>query len=86
MYWPADSALRAMQIVQNMMAKQSALEGMITTEDMRMDGVYRPEANDPGLANAEATAWYELHLIEKEHYDDRVRTQATALLNWSAGS
>lgn len=82
LHWPSDSALHTIQLVQNMLIKQPALEGMLTTEDMRMDGVYRPEANDPGLTNAEATAWYELHLLEHSHHDDRVRQQARALLNW----
>lgn len=85
LHWPSDSALAAIQLVQNLLAKQSALEGMLTTEDMRMDGVFKPEAEDPGLANAEATAWYELHLLHREHYDDRVRQQAAALLNWQTG-
>jgi nucleolar complex protein 3 len=56
---------------------------MLRSEDRRRDGVYRYEVDQEGLANTEATVWWELALLEQRHYDEEVRAEANRLSRWS---
>lgn len=56
---------------------------MLRSEDRRRDGIYHYETDQEGLANTEATAWYELALLEQRHYDEEVRAEANRLSRWS---
>ena len=52
----------------------------IASEDRTVDGVYRPEAGDPQVANAFASSAFELFVLAGEHVDPRVRKAAARLL------
>ena len=80
--WPRKSAMRAIELVGKMLAKDSTLEGMLTTEDLQTNGVYQGEVDNPNLANANCTVWWELVQLSSVHYDESVRTLATSLSNW----
>ncbi|ORX40518.1 CBF/Mak21 family-domain-containing protein [Kockovaella imperatae] len=76
---PPQSALKALEIVRTMMIKESKLEGMLDTEERMFDGVYKPELDDPQLTNPLATSLWEVEVLAKEHWDRRVRTEASKL-------
>ena len=64
------------------MAREPRLEALLSTEDRTVDGVYRPDVEDPQLSNPFATSAYELHLLQTAHIDVRVREAAADLANY----
>ncbi|KAI9458484.1 nucleolar complex-associated protein 3 [Russula earlei] len=82
LHWPGAVALRALEFVAKLMARESRLEALLSTEDRTVDGVYRPDVEDPQLSNPFATSAYELHLLQTIHVDARVREAAAQLANY----
>lgn len=83
LHWPKVTALRCLGFLRALLLKERCLESMLRSEDRRRDGVYRYDTDQEGLANTEATAWYELALLEQRHYDEEVRAEANRLSRWS---
>jgi nucleolar complex protein 3 len=83
LHWPGTVALRALEFVAKLVAREPRLEGLLSTEDRTVDGVYRPDVEDPQLCNPFATSAYELYLLQTAHVDARVREAATSLANYT---
>jgi nucleolar complex protein 3 len=83
LHWPDSVALRALEFVAKLVAREPRLEGLLSTEDCTVDGVYRPDVEDPQLSNPFATSAYELYLLQTAHVDARVRGAATNLTNYT---
>jgi nucleolar complex protein 3 len=82
LHWPSAIALRALEFVARLVASEPRLEALLSTEDRTVDGVYRPDVEDPQLCNPFATSAYELHLLQTAHVDARVREAAANLANY----
>lgn len=76
--FPADTAVRTLELLKRMMAKEPQLEHALTKDDDADVDVYRPEADDPALSNPAGTVWWELAALA-EHFDERVRQAARDL-------
>jgi len=59
------------------------LEALLSTEDRTVDGVYRPDLDDPQLCNPFGTSFWELHILQQSHFDARVREQAKILSSFT---
>lgn len=79
MHWPPTSSLKAIDLVRKMLVKEASLHSMLVTEDKAAEGIYKGEVNDPALCHPEATVWWELSTLEREHFDLRVIQAAEAL-------
>jgi len=77
--WPPATALRALDFVGRLIAKDPKLEALLSTEDRIVDGVYRPDIDDPQLCNPFGTSFWELHILRRSHFDARVREAAKDL-------
>jgi nucleolar complex protein 3 len=75
-------ALRALEFVTRLVAREPRVEALLSTEDRTVDGVYRPDVEDPQLSNPFATSAYELHLLQTAHIDAQVREAAASLANY----
>ncbi|KAF9480132.1 NOC3p-domain-containing protein [Pholiota conissans] len=84
LHWPPRAALRALDFVGGLVAKDSKLEAMLATEDRVFNGVYRADVDDPQLSNPFGTSFFELHVLHTQHWDARVRAEAGKLLNFKA--
>jgi nucleolar complex protein 3 len=73
--------MRCIEFVKMLMNKEPKLEALLATEDRTADGVYRPDLDDPQLANPFAGSFWELGLLERDHWDEDIRTQAGKLAN-----
>ena len=82
LHWPGAIALRALEFVTRLVAREPRLEALLSTEDRTVDGVYRPDVEDPQLSNPFATSAYELHLLQTAHIDAQVRKAAASLANY----
>lgn len=82
LHWSGPDASRALDWVTKLMAREPRLEALLSTEDRTVDGVYRPDVEDPQLSNPFATSAYELHLLRTAHIDVRVREAAADLTNY----
>lgn len=83
--WPPNTVLRVLDFVGGLVAKDPKLEALLSTEDRTVDGIYRPDVDDPQLCNPFGTSFWELHVLQQSHFDPRVRKEAHALAQ-SAGS
>lgn len=81
--WPPSSALRALEFVESLVAKDPKLEALLSTEDRRVDGIYLPEVDDPQLCHPFGTSLWELSLLQQHHYDGKVREAAHSLSNYT---
>jgi nucleolar complex protein 3 len=79
LHWPLATALRAVDFVGGMVAKDSKLEALLSTDDRTFDGLYRPDLDDPQLCNPFGTSFWELHVLQEQHWDARVRGAAKEL-------
>ncbi|KAF8188421.1 nucleolar complex-associated protein 3 [Pholiota molesta] len=84
LHWPPRAALRALDFVGGLVAKDRTLEAMLATEDRVFNGVYRADVDDPQLSNPFGTSFFELHALHTQHWDPRVRREAGKLLNFKA--
>jgi nucleolar complex protein 3 len=82
LHWSDADALRALDWVAKLMAREPRLEALLSTEDRTVDGVYRPDVEDAQLSNPFATSAYELHLLQTAHIDVQVREAAANLANY----
>jgi nucleolar complex protein 3 len=83
LHWTSSTdILRAVDFVKTLVAKDPKLEAMLSTEDRIVNGVYRPDVDDPQLCQPFDTVFWELHVLHKRHWDPRVREQAEGLINF----
>jgi nucleolar complex protein 3 len=80
--WPTDTALRTISLVRRMLIKEPTLESMLMIEDSHFSGAYNAETDEPHLVGAESTVWWELVVLQRAHYDERVREAAGALFKF----
>jgi len=83
LHWPGAVALRALEFVAKLVAREPRLEALLSSEDRTVDGVYRPDVEDTQLSNPFATSAFELHLLRTAHVDARVREAAADLTNYT---
>ena len=67
-----------------LLEREPRLGALLATEDRSVDGVYRPDVDDPQLCNPFGTNFWELHLLARTHWSLRVREAAAKLLDSSA--
>ncbi|KAH9079647.1 nucleolar complex-associated protein-domain-containing protein [Lactarius deliciosus] len=75
-------AQRALEFVARLVAREPRLEALLSTEERTVDGVYRPDVEDPQLSNPFTTSAYELYLLRTAHVDAQVREAAVNLVNY----
>jgi len=80
LHWPSPTAIRAIEFVRRLIVKENKLLSLLSTEDRLAEGIYRPDLDDPQLSQPFGTCFWELHLLEKIHYDTEVRESARKLL------
>lgn len=68
-----------------LVGKEPKLEAMLATEDRTADGVYRYDLDDPQLSNPFAGSFWELGMLERDHWDEDIRKQAGLLANGRLG-
>lgn len=83
LHWPPTTALRTIDFIRGLVAKDSKLEALLYTEDRIFDGIYRPEVDDPQLCCPFGTSFWELHALHKAHWHTKVREEAGKLLSFS---
>lgn len=83
LHWPPSVALRALDLVRGLVAKDAKVEALLSTEDRLFDGVYRPEVDDPQLCHPFGSSFFELHALKNNHWDPRVREEAQKLVNFT---
>ncbi|KIM87032.1 hypothetical protein PILCRDRAFT_815467 [Piloderma croceum F 1598] len=81
--WPPATVLRTIDFIGGLIAKDPKLEALLSTEDRTVDGVYRPDLDDPQLCNPFGTSFWELHILQQSHFDARVREQAKILSSFT---
>ncbi|PCH38232.1 nucleolar complex-associated protein 3 [Wolfiporia cocos MD-104 SS10] len=84
LHWPPETASRATELVRTLVERDSKLEALLATEDRSGNGVYRPDLDDPQLANPFCTAFWELCALGDTHWDARVRAGARKALHQSS--
>lgn len=82
--WPPNTATRALAFVGDLLERDPKLEALLSTDDRSVDGVYRPELDDPQLCNPFGTNLWELHVLADRHWSPQVRGAAAKLLHISA--
>ncbi|KAI9446221.1 nucleolar complex-associated protein 3 [Lactarius indigo] len=82
LHWPSAVAQRALEFVARLVAREPRLEALLSTEERTVDGVYRPDVEDPQLSNPFTTSAYELHLLRTAHMDAQVREVAVNLVDY----
>lgn len=83
LHWPPATALRAIDFVRGLIAKDLKLEALLHTEDRIFDGIYRPDVDDPQLCCPFGTSFWELHVLHEAHWHAKVREEAGKLLSFS---
>jgi nucleolar complex protein 3 len=82
--WPPSTATRAVAFVGDLLDRDPKLEALLSTDDRSVDGVYRPELDDPQLCNPFGTNFWELHTLARTHWSVAVREAAAKVLNGSS--
>ncbi|OBZ75212.1 Nucleolar complex protein 3 [Grifola frondosa] len=81
--WPSATAVRALQLVHELLERDPKLEALLSTEERSGNGVYRADLDDPQLSNPFEASFWELHVLARAHWDRGVREEAGKLLNFS---
>ncbi|KAG9125944.1 hypothetical protein FRC07_005522 [Ceratobasidium sp. 392] len=80
-HFPPHSAVRALEFVSALIQKHPQLDALLETDDCVANGVYRPDVDDPQLANAFASGVWEVRVLGR-HWDARVREAAGRIENF----
>ncbi|CAL1704830.1 unnamed protein product [Somion occarium] len=86
LHWPPTTILRGLEFVGGLLERDSKLEALLSTDDRSVNGVYRPDLDDPQLCNPFGTSFWELHLLSQKHWDSSVRVAAKKLLDFTPAS
>ncbi len=81
LHWPPALALRSLHFVDGLILKDEKLENLLFTEERSLDGIYRPDIDDPQLCNPFGTSFWELYALRDNHYDTNVREQAQKIIS-----
>lgn len=82
--WPPPAALRTLDFVGSLIAKDPKLEAMLSTEDRIFNGIYRADVDDPELCHPFESSFWELHALHQNHWDPKVRQEAKKLLDFKS--
>lgn len=82
--WPPFAALRTLDFVSSLIAKDPKLEAMLSTEDRIFNGIYRADVDDPELCHPFESSFWELHALHQNHWDPKVRQEAKKLLDFKS--
>ncbi|OCH95527.1 nucleolar complex-associated protein 3 [Obba rivulosa] len=80
LHWSPATAARAMDFVGALVERDSKLGALLSTEDRSVNGVYRPDLDDPQLSNPFGTSFWELLLLSRTHWVAGVVDHARKLL------
>ncbi|KDQ60856.1 hypothetical protein JAAARDRAFT_564699 [Jaapia argillacea MUCL 33604] len=80
--WPPSTAVKAIAFVHELVSKDPKLEALLSSEERNTNGLYRPDIDDPQLANAFGASFWELQLLRQRHFDQHVREEALKLVNF----
>ncbi|KAG8748655.1 hypothetical protein FRC10_000046 [Ceratobasidium sp. 414] len=80
-HFSPNSAVRTLEFVLALVQKHPQLDALLETDDCVANGVYRPDVEDPQLANAFASGTWEVKLLGR-HWDARVREAAGKIENF----
>ncbi|KAJ7470731.1 nucleolar complex-associated protein-domain-containing protein [Mycena latifolia] len=80
LHWPPAAALRALEFVGGLLAKDIKLAALLSTEERALDGAYRADIDDPQLCNPFGTCFWELVALAGQHWDPRVRAEAQKVM------
>ncbi|KAJ7273676.1 nucleolar complex-associated protein-domain-containing protein [Mycena haematopus] len=80
LHWPPAAAVRALEFVAGLLAKDPKLAALLSTEERALDGAYRPDVDDPQLCNPLGTCFWELVALGGQHWDPRVRAKARKVM------
>ncbi|KAJ7709940.1 nucleolar complex-associated protein-domain-containing protein [Mycena rosella] len=80
LHWPPAAALRALDFVGGLLAKDTKLAALLSTEERALDGAYRADVDDPQLCNPFGTCFWELVALGGQHWDARVRAEAQKVM------
>ena len=81
--WPPSTATRAIAFVGDLVERDPKLEALLSTDDRSVNGVYRPDLDDPQLCNPFGTNFWELHVLAQRHWDKQVAQAARKLMGFS---
>ncbi|KAK0228505.1 nucleolar complex-associated protein-domain-containing protein, partial [Armillaria fumosa] len=79
-HWPPAVTLRTLSFVSGLLLKDEKLQSLLFTEERSLDGVYRPDIDDPQLCNPFGTTLWELYALRDNYCDASVRAEAQKLL------
>lgn len=63
--------------------REPKIEALLASDDRTADGVYRQDVDDPQVSNPFASSFFELGLLESQHWDERVRKEAGKLTRYT---
>ncbi|CAE6414056.1 unnamed protein product [Rhizoctonia solani] len=81
-HFPPSTSVRTLEFVHALIVKYPQLDALLGSDDRAANGVYRPDVDDPQLANAFASSAWELQLLST-HWDEGVRTAALKITNFA---
>ncbi|KAF8744222.1 Nucleolar complex-associated protein 3, partial [Rhizoctonia solani] len=81
-HFPPATSVRALEFVHALIVKYPQLDALLGSDDRAANGVYRPDVDDPQLANAFASSAWEVQLLSA-HWEERTRTAALKIANFS---
>ncbi|CAE6421607.1 unnamed protein product [Rhizoctonia solani] len=81
-HFPPATSIRALEFVHALIVKYPQLDALLGSEDRAANGVYRPDVDDPQLANAFASSAWEVQLLSS-HWDEGVRMAALKIANFT---
>ena len=82
--WPPNTATRAITFVGELVERDPKLEALLSTDDRSVNGVYRPDLDDPQLCQPFGTNFWELHTLAGEHWSADVRAAAVKVLGFQS--
>jgi nucleolar complex protein 3 len=63
LHWPGSVALHMLEFVAKLVAREQCVEALLSTKDCTVNGMYRPDVEDPQLSNPFTMSMYELYLL-----------------------
>lgn len=81
--FPATVVTKVLNFIEQLISNEPKLLALLSTEDRSINGLYRPDIDEPELCNPFATSLWELTYLAGAHQEQKIRHKAQIILNLS---
>ncbi|GJJ12218.1 hypothetical protein Clacol_006459 [Clathrus columnatus] len=79
--FPPSGVMKTLKFIEGLISNEPKLMALFSTDDRNVNGLYRPDIDEPELCNPFATSFWELTYLANAYQDKDIRRKAQMILD-----